>query len=348
MLATQENVCYSIEKTFRWGEDIVSVLKTILKVGVGAAAAVMGAGALVYECALNTKVNRFFIRLFDDRPAPEAAAAEQAAAEQTASAADGPEPVKRDWFGEHKGDDRVITTDVTGRIHAYIIPAQAPSHNWAVLCHGYNAGPEGVGVFAEHYNAMGFNCICPSLRGWGNDEKIYCTMGYHDKDICMAWVDYIVSLDADARILLHGYSMGAVTVMLATGEKLPPQVRAAVADCGFTSCWEQYANVIKLYAKLPAFPLLYAVNAASILRGNFDIRKNVPLDAVKRSVTPTVFLHGTADDFVPFEMMDRLYEACAAPKAKQAIEGAGHAESVFKDPARYWETVDGFIKDRFA
>ena len=134
--------------------------------------------------------------------------------------------------------------------------------------------------------------------------------------------------------------------MLATGEGMPPQVKAAVADCGFTTCWEQYANVIKQYAKLPPFPLLYAVNAVSILRGNFDIRKNRPIDAVRRSATPTVFLHGTADDFVRFSMMDRLYEACAAPKAKQAIEGGIHARAVYKDPALYWKTVDGVLKDK--
>ncbi|MBR0537271.1 MAG: alpha/beta hydrolase [Clostridia bacterium] len=313
----------------------MSAIKTIVKAGAGAAAAVMGAGALVYECALNTKVNGFFIRLFDDRPAPSGKA-------EPANAA----PPKPDWFTAHKGDDRVITTETTGRIHAYIIPAEEASHKWAILCHGYNSGPGSVGVFAQHYRPQGFNCICPSMRGWGNDETVYCTMGYHDKDILLAWIDYILLMDPDAEILLHGYSMGAVTVMLATGEKLPAQVKAAVSDCGFTSCWEQYANVIKLYAKLPAFPLLHAVNAVSILRGNFDIRKNVPLDAVRRSVTPTVFLHGTADNFVPFAMMDRLYEACAAPKAKQAIEGADHAEAVYTDPAAYWKTVDAFLEDK--
>ena len=312
-----------------------SAVKTMLKLGVGTAAAVMGAGALVYECALNTKLNGFFVNLLDDR----------SDVTQTQSA-DGVPPHDPGWFDRHKGDDQVITTEATGRIHAYIIPAQQPSHKWAILCHGYNSGPASVDVFAEHYRPLGYNCICPSLRGWGNDEKRYCTMGYHDKDLLLAWIDYVVQKDPDAEILLHGYSMGAVTVMLATGEALPPQVKAAVCDCGFTSCWEQYANVIKQYAKLPAFPLLHAVNAVSMLRGNFDIRKNVPLDAVKRSVTPTVFLHGTADDFVSPAMMDRLYEACAAPKAKQPIEGGVHARAVYKDPALYWKTVDEFLKDK--
>ena len=314
----------------------MSAVKTMLKLGAGTAAAVMGAGALVYECALNTKLNGFFVNLFDDR-----------ADVSETQAGDGGNPREPGWFDRYKGDDQVITTETTGRIHAYIIPAEKPSHKWAILCHGYNSGPASVGVFAEHYRPLGFNCICPSLRGWGNDEKRYCTMGYHDKDILLAWIDDVVKADQDAEILLHGYSMGAVTVMLATGEPLPHQVKAAVCDCGFTSCWEQYANVIKLYAKLPAFPLLHAVNATSMLRGNFDIRKNVPIDAVRRSVTPTVFLHGTEDHFVPFAMMDRLYDACGAPKAKQAIAGADHAQSVYVDPALYWKTVDSFLQDIF-
>ena len=168
-------------------------------------------------------------------------------------------------------------------------------------------------------------------------------MGFHDKDICIAWVNYIIEQAPDAEIVLHGYSMGAATVMLATGETLPKNVKAAVADCGFTNCYKQFGHVLKSYAHLPAFPFVDAMNAVSVARKNFNLRKNSPIDAVKRSVTPTVFLHGTADDFVPYYMMDELYNACAAPKAKQPIEGALHATASVKDPALYWKTVDGFL-----
>ena len=47
-------------------------------------------------------------------------------------------------------------------------------------------------------------------------------------------------------------------------------------------------------------------------------------------------------------MMDRLYDACAAPKVKQAIEGADHAQSVYTDPELYWHTIDVFLKDKTA
>lgn len=313
----------------------MKLVKTAIRTGLGLSAAVLGAGALVYEGALNTKINRFFIQKFDK---PDA--------EQAANYAGEAYDARQNWFEEHKGADRVISTKKTGRIHAYMIPAPESSHKWVVLNHGYNSAPSSTAPYAQHFHALGYHCVCPSMRGWGNDEQNYCSMGYRDKDICIAWVRYILLLDPAAEIVLHGYSMGAVTVMLATGESLPENVKAAVADCGFTDCREQFAWVIKKYAHLPPFPLLNAVNLVSVLRGNFDVRKNVPLDAVRRSVTPTVFLHGTADDFVPFAMMDRLYEACAAPKAKQAIAGGQHATAVLKDPALYWKTVDGFLADK--
>ena len=139
----------------------MSAVKTILKAGIGAAAAVMGAGALVYECALNTKLNSFFVDLFDHR----------SDVKQETQSEDCACPREPGWFDRHKGDDHIITTEATGRIHAYIIPAEKPSHKWAILCHGYNSDPASVGVFAEHYRPLGYHCICPSLRGWGNDEK---------------------------------------------------------------------------------------------------------------------------------------------------------------------------------
>ena len=312
----------------------MAIAKHLVKAGVGLGAALMGAGAVIYECALNTKLYSKFIPLFDHPdPAQEALyTGENYSGGQV-------------WFIENKGPDHVITTEKTGRVHGYIIPAEQPSHVWALLIHGYNSAPDGTAMFAQHYHEKGYNCICPSLRGWGNDETHYCTMAYHDKDVALAWLDYIIAMDPEAKVVIHGYSMGAATTMLCTGETLPANVKAAVADCGFTTCYEQFSHVVKSYTGLPPFPLLDAVNLVSILRGNFNFRKCSPIDAVKRSVTPTIFVHGTADDFVPYYMMDELYDACAAPKAKQPIQDAFHATSVVKDPDTYWKAVDGFLAE---
>ena len=65
-----------------------------------------------------------------------------------------------------------------------------------------------------------------------------------------------------------------------------------------------------------------------------------PIDAVKRSKTPTLFIHGDADDFVPYAMMQKLYDACAAPeKACFTSPGAAHTEAAVLHPDAYAAAV---------
>lgn len=311
----------------------MSVAKKVIKTGAAAGAAVFGIGALVYEGALNTTVLSFFKKTFH-KEEPEKQVLYDAPYHTSA--------VK--WFNENKGDDRVVYDEKCGNAHAYMIPADKPSKKWAVLPHGYSSSPEGTSVYAMEYHNMGFNVICVSMRGFANDENHYCSMGWHDKDIVMAWIKKIVIDDPDAEILIHGYSMGAATTLLCTAEKdLPANVKCAVSDCSFTSVYEQYKYVLKYNASIPAFPLLDAANIISKLRNNFDFKETAPIEAAKLSSTPTIFVHGTADDFVPYFMLDKVYDACAAEKEKFSVEGAAHAVSVLKDPELYWKNVKAFI-----
>ena len=311
----------------------MSVAKNILKTGIAAGAATFGVGALVYEGALNTTLLQIFKKVFN-KEAPE----------QTALYASDYYTGAVKWFTENKGGDRVIHDEKAGNAHAYVFYADKPTNKWAVLPHGYSSSPEGTSVFAREYHNMGFNLVAVSMRGFANDEANYCSMGWHDKDIVMAWINWIVLQDPDAEILIHGYSMGAATTMLVTGERdLPKNVKCAVSDCGFTTVYEQYQYVLKHNASIPAFPLLDAANVISKLRNNFDFKKTAPIEAIKHSTTPTIFCHGTADDFVPYFMLDKLYDACTAEKAKFSIEGGLHATSSVKDSEFYWKNVKEFI-----
>ena len=39
--------------------------------------------------------------------------------------------------------------------------------------------------------------------------------------------------------------MGAATVMMTSGERLPSNVRVVIEDCGYTSAWEEFAYELK-------------------------------------------------------------------------------------------------------
>ena len=131
---------------------------------------------------------------------------------------------------------------------------------------------------------------------------------------------------------------------MTTGEPLESNVVCAIEDCGYTSVWDECrANMKDVYG-LPTFPFLSAARSATMLRAGYDMKKASCIEQVSRSVTPTLFIHGDKDDFVPFWMQERVYRAAACDKEKLVIPGAPHAEASTVDPEKYWSTVDKFIK----
>ena len=63
---------------------------------------------------------------------------------------------------------------------------------------------------------------------------------------------------------------------------------------------------------------------------------------------PCCLSTATQDTFVPYDMLDQNYDACASKvKQKLTIHGATHAKSAQVDPELYWNTVDDFLDKNF-
>ncbi len=310
-----------------------STAKTLIKIGVGAAAAYLALGEVIYEGVLN---KRFTKGKNDCRKVePEVYQYYGKPEDQI----DGDS-----WFVAMHPEDTVLVNSKGKTMHSNIFMQKEFTHRWAIVIHGYTSCPRGMADQAFHFYKTGFNVLMPVLISFAQDEQKYCTMGYHDKDYIMEWINYIREQDSEAEIVLLGVSMGSATTMLVTGEKdLPDNVKCAVADCGYTSCWEEFASQIKEMFHLPVFPFLHAANTVSKLRGNFDFKKCAPIEAVARSKTPTLFVHGENDKFVPYWMMDKVFDACTAEKEKLSVPDALHAESCDIHPEIYYPAIDKFI-----
>ena len=231
------------------------------------------------------------------------------------------------------------------KLHASFIPAGKDIHKYAIIIHGIWDDHESNGIYARHYLEKGVNCLLPDLRGFGKSQGNYIGYGYDDSLDIMNWIDYIITTDPEAEIILHGMSMGSATTMMTTGAKLPDNVKAAIADSGYTTLREQFAHGYKILCPVP-FPIKLALalgRAIIYVRAGYDINKVNPIKAVARSKTPTLFMHGDEDTFVDPQMCSRLYEAASCPKQYCMILGAKHIEGVVRDPVNYWNKVDGFL-----
>ena len=259
----------------------------------------------------------------------------------------------RSWARRREGFREAAIQAMDGlKLWAAVVPGREGCRRWAVCVHGYHDTYESMGAIAKHYSELGWNVLLPDQRGHGRSEGDYVGWGYDERLDVLGWVNWIVRKDPEAEILLHGVSMGGATVLMATGGVLPRQVKAAVSDCSYTSIEAEIRHLLNnagtdLPVRLPAGLLFNRLRKTALRRAGFDLRLASPVEAVGRSKTPTLFIHGVEDDFVPSSMMGTLYQAARCPKSFLWVPGAGHAASVGTDETLYWTTVSTFLREYF-
>ena len=247
---------------------------------------------------------------------------------------------------DERAEDVYITSTNNSnlRLHAYEIVNKQNSDTWVIVVHGYYGKANDMGYYAKDYYKRGYNILAVDLRGHGQSEGDYIGMGWHDRLDIIDWANYLINKNPNCQIILHGISMGAATVMMATGEDLPANVKVAIEDCGYSSIWEEFEEQLYVLFNLPTFPVLNAASAVCKIRAGYMLEEGSAIEQVKKSKTPTLFIHGSEDKFVPFEMLDKVYQAANCEKQKLIIEGAAHAEASSVNPTLYWKTIDEFIE----
>ena len=248
-------------------------------------------------------------------------------------------PEMKKWYGEN-GEDVYIMSDSL-RLHGKLF--KNPGTKYALVCHGYTSKAKHMAGFVNKFHSLGYNVLAVDARAHGDSEGTKIGMGWVERFDVIEWINYIISLEPDAQIILHGVSMGASTVLMASGEELPKNVKAIIADCGYTSEWDEFRQEADVL-HIPWFPVLNASSAISKVRDGYDFKQASAVEQVKKSHTPTLFIHGSEDELVPYGMLNELYSAANCEKEILTIQGAGHALSSSVASELYWNTVENFLE----
>ena len=247
------------------------------------------------------------------------------------------------WLlSESNYSDEYITSSDNLKLHSYKIQNEVPSNKWAITVHGYTSEGLNMSTYAKKYYDMGYNVLIPDLRAHGLSDGDYIGMGWDDRLDIISWIDVILNENPDAEIVLHGVSMGAATVTMTSGEELPSNIKAIIADCGYTSVWDQFSYQLDDLFSLPEFPIMHVSSLVAQIRAGYSLGEASSIEQVKKSKTPILYIHGDQDDFVPYFMMEELYNTTNSTKEMLTIKGAGHAKSSEVDPETYWTTVNNF------
>lgn len=219
-------------------------------------------------------------------------------------------------------------------------------HNWAIVVHGYGCTQQNSWYIADTYLAWGYNVLTPDLRASGDSEGKYLTLGYKESWDVSAWAEEIGRRDPKAKIVLHGVSMGATSVMLAAAAPdLEPRVVACIEDCGYTSAYHLLALKLEESFSLPSFPAMNFLDWRCRRRADFSLHQADPLSVMHRIKIPILFIQGAKDIIVPPYMVDLLFDACQSPVKDIFIaENSLHGVGCQMDREAYYQKVQNFLE----
>lgn len=250
------------------------------------------------------------------------------------------------WCREQKMQDCYVKSDDGLLLHGLYLPAEN-AERFILLCHGYKGS--GFGDFANiarflHENNC--NLLFIDERCCGESEGEFITFGAKEQYDIVKWAYFIDKRNKDKLpIYLYGESMGAASVLMASGHKLPQEVKGLIADCGFRSMKGQLQDIAANWFHLNHVQLLlFRVDLFCRLLGGFSMKEADTAKAMKKNKRPVLFFHGDMDTYVVLGNSKINYSLCKAPKELVIIPEARHLCSAYEAPELYREKLLRFFE----
>ncbi|WP_082676550.1 alpha/beta hydrolase [Shouchella shacheensis] len=309
-------------RSFSWG------CAAALAVG----GALIGASAYFYKVAVKREEEKTFLlehenleRVFDETHTLE----------------------REQWLCGQAVEDVFIQSKDGLRLHALYIASPVRTKKTIILAHGYTGVSSEMGSLARLYlEDHQYNILMPDNRGHGRSQGDYVGFGWPDRLDFLQWIDYTIQrTGTDSSVVLHGISMGGATVLMTSGEKLPPQVKAVISDCAYTSAEDILSYHLKQMYRLPRFPILYTTSLWTKMRAGYCFREASALNQVKKAQVPILYIHGEKDTFVPREMVYSLFQATGSDKELLIVPYAEHGHSFDTNPVMYERKVRDFLEE---
>ena len=271
--------------------------------------------------------------------------------ERTRHKADSLKPGSTAWYDSLKLAGILKDTTIAGhrdfKVHACYVGAKDPAsaRGTAIVVHGYKDNHIVFMYLVRMYrDEFNYNVLFPDLQYHGYSEGDHIQMGWYDRLDIEKWIPVAHDIFQDDFMVLHGVSMGAATVMMTSGDPLPDYVRCFVEDCGYASVIRQFNNNRRQDFRFIPPDVLQSASLVTRLKYGWGFWEASPVKQLAKCDRPMLFIHGDADDFVPFSHLQLNYDAkTSGYKEMWVAPGAVHANSYASYPEEYTRRVRDFL-----
>jgi fermentation-respiration switch protein FrsA (DUF1100 family) len=235
-------------------------------------------------------------------------------------------------------------------VSGWYVPATSGETGPAVVVvHGLYGCKRQVGVLtaAGMLHRHGFSVLLIDLRDHGDstiEDGRHAGGSEEYLDVLGAWDWLQTRGHAAERIGLYGQSLGAATVLIATGEE--SRVAGTWEDSSYGAIGEAISDELTRNG-YPAFLAPAGIVAARILAGD-DLTSPNTLDEVARSGGRPLFVtHGDGDRRISVRFAGQIAAAARAAGAQVdpwIVHGADHVQAIALEPAEYERRLVEFFE----
>jgi fermentation-respiration switch protein FrsA (DUF1100 family) len=209
-----------------------------------------------------------------------------------------------------------ISIPVRGeRLHAWWMPGSRADGKLILYFHGNDGNVSTSVSETALLRELGFTVLAVDYRGYGESDGRFPSEAsvYEDGEAALA---ALVDWEVEPRdIYVYGHSLGAaIAIDLAARH---PELGGLIVESGFTS----------IYAMARLEPQYGIYPVRLLLNQRFD-----SISKVSRLELPVLYIHGTADQVVPYQMGEALYQRSGGRKRFVAVRGGGHDDNAAVAP----------------
>lgn len=239
--------------------------------------------------------------------------------------------------------DATLSTPDGSTLKAWFLSPRSPNGDAVILLHGVSDNRLGMYGYGKWLLSKGYAVLLPDARGHSLSSGL-ATYGLRESDDIHRWVDWLEDTYHPRCVYGLGESMGAAQLL----QSLTKESRfcAVVAESPFASFREvAYARFGREFHTGPWLGSTFfrpAVDAGFLylrLRYGLNMDEASPKQAVERTKTPVMLIHGLSDSNIPPFHSDEIQARNPTDVIVWKVPGAVHTGAHTAAPEEFERRV---------
>jgi len=226
------------------------------------------------------------------------------------------------------------------QLDAWLFTPPHPNGAGVILMHGVADTRIGMTGHAPFLLQAGYTVLLPDSRGHGSSGGNVISYGVREAGDIHLWADILLAQPGITRLYGLGQSMGAAILLESLSRE--PRFRALVADCPFATFDEIAHDRLAqrgIAGRVLSWPLVPLGFLYARARYGIDLWSASPAEALRRTHTPVLLIHGAEDDNIAPRHSRELHAMNPETTELWEVPRAGHVASIITQPEEYERRV---------